>query len=120
MSIVSTNRTAHIEAQQPITLQSPLVQSVLSDLENFNSVAPLAFFRIELMEANRYEYELVTVDARHWLQSIDIPPQGEARLTFNVPNYWKLSEFSRQRTLRDAVISMVQTFGLTLFRVDYS
>ena len=121
MSAGTFSRTVNYDAQQPLTKNSALVQTILSELDSFDLVVPLIFFRFEKISVVNYEYELFTVDGRRWLQDIEIQPSTDANYGFDrVQGRWKLSQFQRQRILRDSIVKMVETYGLTLFRVDYS
>jgi len=120
MSNVHSVRTVDLVSTQPLSQESATVRGILTDAEAFNAVVPLTRFRFESTLGDQYVYEFLAIDGRHWLQSIDIPSSGEAHQSFNIPDFWKLSEFSLQRSMRDAVIALVKSHGLTLFRVEYA
>jgi hypothetical protein len=66
-----------------------------------------------------YAYDITSKAGRTWSQVLRIPTGSEAAMTFDVPSFWKLSEFSEQRPIRDLLINLVREFGLTDAKIKW-
>lgn len=109
-------RKIKVESEQEIPLSSPwrgALETVLTELE------PLI---PEKVTYNAGAYEIKLMDARRWNQEILFEFGGGATdpaMTFDVPDAWRVSEFRRQRAMRDWIIEMVNAFGLTEFKCTW-
>lgn len=73
---------------------------------------------LEGIEPKTFLYKLVSVDSRLWKQVITFDSASNPLMTFNVVDTWRLSEFSSQRTLRNAFIALVAKYP-TLEKLSY-
>ena len=91
--------------------------------ETFGSLLPLSklsFIRqsAEGVEPKVFLYKIEAVDGRIWKQVITFDQAPNPFMTFDVADPWRLSEFSGQRTLRNALVGIVPRYPL-LERIVY-
>lgn len=81
-------------------------------LHNIIPVTRIRFKRDAVPEppyAVSYDYTIWAADGRIWRQHMGfLSLVAEAEMSFDVPDHWKLSEFSLQRELRDHFIRLVR------------
>jgi hypothetical protein len=63
-------------------------------------------------EPENFKYNFMVSDGRKWKQVIKTAG-GEAEMTFDVSDFWKLSEFILHRPIRDEVIFLIKENGVT-------
>ena len=93
-------------------------------LETINSVVPLSKIVFERTSAEGVEpkvflYKIESADLRLWKQDITFDNAANPLMTFTVADAWRLSEFSSQRTLRNALVSLVAKYP-TLEKLVYN
>jgi hypothetical protein len=65
-----------------------------------------------------FEYKINTVDGRIWKQTITFDNVRDPKMTFNMSDLWRLSEFAQQRNLRDVFVALVGSY-LDLEKITY-
>lgn len=58
-----------------------------------------------------YDYEF-SDGSRTWAQSIDSTDSSDPGMTFDVADYWQVSEFAPGRPLRDWFVAGIRDYGL--------
>jgi len=97
--VVSPNDLAQISSLSE-TLDTAVPMAKLT----LNKLTPLG------VEPKVFLYKLEAADARLWKQNITFDIGTNPLMTFDVVDFWRLSEFSAQRTLRTALISLVAKY----------
>jgi len=88
---------------------------LLGVLEMFRSIVPttkLSFVRQSNPgdEPRVFLYRIEAADGRIWKQHITFDNAGDPQMTFEVANPWRLSEFSNQRNVRNALVSIAAAY----------
>lgn len=111
-----------VVSDEAISLMDPLWISFLKNIKTFKASVDLTHLIVN--QKNNlvdYKYEFTLQDGRIWKQEITVPVNGDpASMTFNVTAKWKLSEFMGNRSLRDVVILMIQSYKVTKIEVSYT
>jgi len=96
---------------------SLLVQS----LRRLDEDVPLASFNVEETDPvqHSYSYEFVAKDGREWKQEMHISTT-DPDMSFDVDDFWKLSEFQYHRPIRDVVVYLVYYYGVTEIKVTWA
>lgn len=103
-----------------IALTNSKVQELLGYLDLLHAAVPLSLFTFKLNGAGpEYKYELTAADGRKWTQLMTFDTPQNPLMTFDVPVAWRLSEFRGQRELRDVVVYLKSTLGVTNIRVEW-
>src|ERR1700693_2408700 len=112
-------RQVHIISDQPLVASHNYIVSLLRLLDKFKAVTgDVQQLSLQNRTGTVYAYS-ISAPGRSWDQNINIPGTEEASMTFDVPSYWKLSEFSRQREIRDTLIALVVEFGLKTATIQW-
>ena len=121
IELSDTHRAITIESATTLGVTSPAVVQLVEALTAFEQAVPgLLLLRFTIpVAAPVYRYRFEASDGRKWRQDITVPAEGEARMTFDVPNEWALSEFAPHRPLRSKLVDMVRRNGLTRVVVDW-
>lgn len=91
------------------------VAGVTSHLQAMHSVVPINKLTFKVKEPGpHYEYHLKLMDDRQWKQTVTTPIEGDPYMTFDVSDQWRKSEFEKQRTIRDLLVTL-WTRGMTSF-----
>lgn len=82
---------------------------------------PLDQFLFETQPDATHLYRFRATDGRVWKQKITFASFGDTdpAMTFDVNQPWKLSEFTRHRAVREAVILLHNTFDCQKFVVNW-
>jgi len=98
-----------------LVLSSTASNSVMSLCETFNSVVPC--IKILLNRTSTPEqtpavflYKIEASDGRIWRQHITFDNPSNPKMTFEVVDPWRLSEFSNQRNVRNAFVNLVAAY----------
>lgn len=76
-------------------------------MEDFHTLVPcsnISVTRIGVSLPRAYTYKIVAIDLRIWKQTLTFDIENDPQMNFNVADNWRLSEFSRQRYLRDMCV----------------
>jgi hypothetical protein len=94
--------------------------SLFIALQAMHDVVPLTNVNVVLADVilRRWTYLIQTVDGRAWHQNLFITTP-DPTMTFAVTDQWKVSEFTLQRPIRDAIIALILRYP-TLTRVGYN
>lgn len=57
-----------------------------------------------------FEYKILAVDGRVWKQTITFDTPRDPKMTFNISDEWRLSEFSNQRDVRDTFVILANDY----------
>jgi len=84
-------------------------------MEMFNSVvatAKISFARTTAVdvEPKVFLYRIEAVDGRVWRQHITFDSIPNPLMTFEVADAWRLTEFSNQRNVRNALVALVAAY----------
>jgi len=106
-----------IKSAQEIPLSSPIWGQLERIISNLNEISPDKV----TFDSALGEYEVKLTDGRKWKQTITFgsPPNADPPMTFDVDDAWRASEFVRQRAMRDLIVSLVVTHGLTELKCDW-
>lgn len=112
-----------VESELVIPTTDAGYQAFLTALERLRTSIPLVtlLFKEQPAGSQIYRYELTTADSRQWIQTIqfDVTPNDPAQ-TFDVTSLWKLSEFTLNRPVRDGMIYLRNTYGVTKITGDWT
>ena len=103
-------------------IYAPLCQNLFKTAQGLHTVVPLVQIEVKPVDGvpNTYRYDFEAQDGREWKQVLDFTDSQEAAMTFDVPDCWKMSEFRPHRELREAVITAVQSGGMTKLEIKYT
>ena len=112
--------TIDIDADGDLTLASDLVHRALHCfLVWAAAVQDLVDVKVDLEDppsASRYSYQF-EVDGRKWKQTLFVPVSGPYQATFESTDSWTQGELQPHRPLQEVIVSMIQQYGLTSFRM---
>lgn len=96
------------------------IDALVDALFVLNAAVPLSKFDVErdLVDATVHTYKFVAADGRKWSQSI-WQNGGEAEMTFDVPDRWKMSEFALNRPVRDACVALMASPGVSRIKARW-
>jgi hypothetical protein len=111
----------HITVGVSITVSHNYIVTLLRALDKFLAGSPDTTSLVMRQHGgpDQYQYS-ISAPLRSWNQVIQIPPSVEATMSFDVPSFWKLSEFSLQRPIRDLLITLVREFQLSECSVTWT
>lgn len=90
---------------------------LLQSIAAMSSVIPIALLRVWLpVGATAFTYRIELKDGRVWSQTLEFDSAADPKMTFDVPNQWRLSEFQLQRSIRDQIVAIVPALGITEIR----
>ena len=121
LTVNDAARKVTLDTDQSLLATHNYVISLLRALDGFKAVA-VDVSKVELKRqgnSTSYDYS-ISAPGRSWSQVIRIPVGAEADMNFDVPDFWRLSEFSKQRDIRDLLILLVRDFGLSHAKVDWN
>jgi hypothetical protein len=106
-----------------ISLSGTDIEKLSGVAEMFNVASPcekavLLKTSLPDVEPKVFTYTIHAVGGRLWKQTITFDVAGNPLMTFDVADPWRLSEFSQQRNLRNALVAFVGTYS-TLEKVVY-
>lgn len=116
-------RQIRIESAQNIQLSSDEIQHVVDLIEALDASVPLTDVTVTTLGPLQYRYKLDFADGREWTQVITQAngQDTDPSMTFAVPAPGlRLSEFTSQRELRQAIINMIAQYGLSLLVIDFN
>ena len=90
-------------------------RKLLTTLAHISSIVQVKRFRFtpDPPVAERYRYLLELDDGRTWEQALTFDVATDPKMTFDVSDGWRLSEFSTQRPLRDLVVEARSKHAVT-------
>lgn len=101
-----------------VGMSGDIAKELVDVSELFIASVPLVKFRFEQKENNLdYEYRIWLDDGRQWRQLIsffDNNPDTDPKMTFDVSQPWKLSEFVSHRDLRNLMIHVRNNINASL------
>lgn len=116
----SPDKVVKIDGTQAIDSLHPTVVDLVQQLDFLNVAVPMASFKLDRQgQSNDFKYELSTKDGREFNQVIEII-SANPLMSFDVPDRWRLSEFSAHRPLRNTVIKLVLEFGVEKITCDWA
>jgi hypothetical protein len=101
-----------VECESPAVLavEDQKLAELLKALRDWKSAVPgtsLVRFVRDDQDTTRYNYRIEEGTTRQWRQAIYFR-DGDAWMTFDVTDQWRLGEFAHQRALRDLLVSLVR------------
>lgn len=98
--------------------------AIVSSVQALYAAIPLSELRFVRQVAGPprvFEYAIEAIDGRQWVQSIRFHDDGSpVGMTFDVPDYWQIAEFSLQRRTRDLLVSLAgKTIGLVKLELSW-
>jgi hypothetical protein len=110
----SDTRNLKIEVEFDFPLENGPFHALMEALAALRAAIPLASLLIKQTAPEEYRYEFTSMTGKAWKQMLRVPADGsEASMTFDVEQYWKVSEFTPHREMRDAVINAIRLYKLT-------
>ena len=99
-----------------LSLSGTDVEKFSGVAEMFNIAAPcekIVLLKQSLpgVEPKVFLYTIHAVGGRLWKQTITFDNLGNPLMTFDVADAWRLSEFSQQRNVRNALVAFVATYA---------
>lgn len=90
-------------------------------LDALDSAVSLATFEVKrkVSPVTDYDYSFTSQDGRAWNQVLRIVNPADPSMTFDVPDFWKLSEFILHRSVRDSVTQLIVKFGVSKITVTW-
>lgn len=117
-------RTFTIQSASSVGLTHPDVHRVHRLLDAMHSVVPLTSVEFNVTgDPLIFAYEIVLADGRTWKQSIRfdaLETDDDPGQTFDVVDFWRLSEFGTQREIRDALVHLTRGHGLISLEATWS
>lgn len=99
-----------VVAPESVELTSLEVRNLIVAAENINTAVALDRAVFE-RRGEVYRYQLFTTDGRTWAQTIQFDiTASNPLMTFDVKDFWRLSEFVAQRDFRDALVGLVGVY----------
>lgn len=114
--------TAEAEFASSILPSDPVMAELFRFVDLLHARVPLASFVVQLREDGDYDYNFEAKDGRTWTQVLRVPPgqpANQTSMTFDVPDFWKVAEFSTHRELRDRVTALIVSHALTSLEVTW-
>lgn len=105
----------------PIPASDVDLVALVRAVNAFHATVPLSKFHVkQTATPGRFSYAFDAVDGRAWDQVLDFNANpADPSMTFAVADFWKLSEFSFQRPIRDLVVKLVPLFGVTEIKFTF-
>lgn len=98
-----------------LSLSGTDVEKISGVAEMFNIASPcekIVLLKQSLsgVEPKVFLYTIHVVGGRVWKQTITFDDLSNPLMTFEVTDQWRLSEFSQQRNVRNALVAFVGTY----------
>lgn len=119
ISIDDSKCTLKIHDAGSLTASDPVVMDLWKNLSAFATsvVGGLDKITINQVSGILYTYEIKTKDGRTWNQNLKFD-EG-VQMTFDAPEFWKLSEFEPHRIVRSVIIDLIQQFGTSKITANW-
>lgn len=97
------------------------IMAFLLHIHEMHIVVPLREFSLIADQGGteNFEYHIVSADGREWTQTIKISSTNP-EMNFDVPDFWRLSEFTLQRSIRDDIILLVLQHGVKKIEMNFN
>lgn len=104
-----------------ISPNNTIISTLVSGLYEFHSNVALSDYDCTYNASTKIgNYSFAASDGRIWNQVIDFSESlSDPKHNFNVPSFWKISEFSLHRTIRDAYVSLVAYYDLKKLKAEF-
>lgn len=118
--------TRKLEIEAGIPLDDSKVKVLLELAQTLYDSVPLASIELTRQADGSgwvFSYEIVASDGREWKQDLLFPASvdHDPPMTFNVPDGWRrAAEFQHARGLRNHIIDMINTAGLTRLQIEWT
>lgn len=119
INLSSETKEIQVQSSTVLSMNHSSVTVLVEITDNVNKVLPLEFVRLRLLSGVEWEYRIKSRDGRVWVQTMILNPGEEALISFNTSAQWKSSELSDHRSLREYLVGMVETYGLTYYKAEY-
>lgn len=120
MQIKAHDWEIEIESSAHILLSDEHLSEMLKLLSDLQSAANMEEFNFVKRVDGKFDYEFKSFDGREWNQVIDVTNHADYSMIFNTDDWWKLSEFTPHRPLRDHVVKMAHDFQLEWIKVKFT
>ena len=101
-------KTCKFEITAGLSITSPLVQQLLGELAALAAVVALWSLAIERQADLTHVYELMAADGRRWKQVLKVPAEGEYQTSYEITDFWGISECILHRTVLAAAVRLLQ------------
>ena len=119
MDYKDNNYDIDITSDIPITHTTVEFNTIIRNLTNINNIMPLKEFKFDRQgNGPNHNYILNTVDNRNWNQVIVDDGTSNPLMNFTT-DYFKLSEFSAQRELRNTIIQALVKYKVSKLTVKW-
>lgn len=110
-------RHMEVETDNLLRADSDEIHLLIADLDAFDTVVAMEHFvltRTQGLPNQRFTYHFTATDGRDWNQELRAAgaQQSEPTMNFSITDFWRLSEFSLHRPIRDRLVAWVDTYGL--------
>lgn len=90
-----------------------LLLDLITAVQEFNTQVPLQKIQFKYDSGDDYSYTIIASDGRQWSQVIRFDEMDDPGQSFDVTDFWRITEFKYHRTVRDLIISLHQEFSFT-------
>ena len=111
------NRHLEITATPEISATHAQMSALLSAVDGMRAKVPLQNV-ILAFDTDHYNYSIKAADGREWHQKLYFGTP--VTMTFDITDQWALSESAAQQPIRDLLILLVQSYGMTAFKVTFA
>jgi hypothetical protein len=96
-----------------------LCQELVAALRTLHAAVAMDKFDLKQAGGLTYTYELKALDGRHFDQVLNFDQINNPGMTFDVDDYWHVTEFVAHRALRDVCVKMVGDMLVTEIKVKF-
>ena len=111
------------ECSVPMSLSDPEWRTFIDALAFFvanTGLEKLTFKRIPASNPPEYNYAMTTPNQRKWKQKILFDLPADPSMSFDVDDMFRLTEFTPQRDVRQAMCNLVVSHELQSLTVNWS
>ena len=102
-----------------MSIDSPEILEIARLARALHAVIPMRKIKFDRKGiTNEFNYELEATDGRKWTQVIRVD-EIDAPMSFDVPDFWRVSEFSAHRPLRQLVIGLALLHDVDKITFDW-
>lgn len=107
-------------ADAPLPAATNLLRQFEDACLALHAVVALQRFDVDRLEdqAGQYSYQFSTSDGREWNQVLRVEQDG-TMMTFDVADWWRLSEFTPHRAIRELVLRLIREHQVYKIKFDW-
>ena len=112
-----------IKSHRPFSVTMSIMRDLEIAVTTMHTALPIQKCEIKTLSVSplRYEYRIDLVDGRVWLQFLDFVAfdDTDPKQEFDVSDGWKLTEYTLQRSIREALIGLVNAIHLETCEITW-